>query len=150
MIYARIALACVLWTIMASALFVLLGRLWAVYPPPAMFWQWPHYLLLDAGDPVVARLLAISAAPPTLLLIAGAALGLRRIGKPRKPALYGETIWATDREAARAGFAFDKGLEGGGIVLGRHDRGGALLTFPGDEHVALYAPDPHRQGRPAW
>ena len=104
MIYARIIFALVLWTIVASALFVLLGRLWTVDPPPAMFWQWWHYLLFDADNPVTRRLLAISSAPPTVLLLVGGAFAVVRSRKGRKPALYGETIWASDREVERAGF----------------------------------------------
>lgn len=123
-----------------SALFVLLGRLWNAYPPPAMFWQWWHYALFGDRSAVTMRLLGISAAVPSLLLIVGGIRALLHIGRPHKPALYGKTVWATDDEAERAGFRLCKGLPGGGIVLGRHATRNALLTFPGDEHAALYAP----------
>ena len=136
----RAAGVLLLWTIVSSATFVLVGRLWSVYPPPSMFWQWWHYALFSDRSPVTLRLLGISAAIPSLLLIAGGIRALWHVGQTRKPSLYGETVWATDQQAEQAGFRFCTGLAGGGIVLGRHESRDALLTFPGDEHVVLYAP----------
>ena len=136
----RLAGVGVLWTVISSGLFVLIGRLWTVYPPPSMFWQWWHYLLWGYGTAGTPRLLAISAALPTLLLGAGGIRALIHLSQPPRPPLYGETEWATQQQAEQAGFEFHQGLLGGGVVLGRHEHRRELLCLPGDEHVALYAP----------
>jgi len=133
----RIASIAVLWTILSSTLFVLLGGLWNVYPPPWMFVQWWHYALFSDHSMLTMRLLGISAGPATVILAIGS---LRTLIRPRIRALYGVTDWSTDEQIENAGFRFWKKLRGGGILLGRHMVRNVLLTFPGDEHVALYAP----------
>jgi type IV secretion system protein VirD4 len=136
---ARLAGVLALWTIMSSTLFVLVGRLWTTYPPPQMFWQWWNYALFSSHSETTMKLLAGSAGLPTVILSVGGIMALLRRGRA-KPLLYGVTDWSTDEQTEAAGFKFWEGLRGGGIVLGRHLRRHMLLTFPGDEHVALYAP----------
>jgi hypothetical protein len=102
---ARVAGIFVLWTVLSSTLFVLLGGLWNVYPPPSMFWQWWHYALFSDHSMLTMRLLGISAAPPTVILALG---GLRALHRPRVQALYGVTDWSTDEQVENAGFRFQK------------------------------------------
>ena len=99
------------WTIMSSTLFVLLGRLWRQYPPPAMFWQWWHYLWFNYDDPVTLTVLGWSATLPTVLLLIGGMVALVRAHRARaaRP-LYGETHPATRREMTEGGLVIRRNV----------------------------------------
>ena len=147
----RAAGVLLLWTIVSSATFVLVGRLWSVYPPPSMFWQWWHYALFSDRSPVTLRLLGISAAIPSLLLIAGGIRALWHVGQTRKPSLYGETVWATDQQAEQA---FDT-LSGGQqarfqILLLELDGATALLLDEPTDNLDLASAEALQEGLEAF
>jgi len=130
------ALVVALWSVMASAIFLVGTGLMAQYHgfPFADWWLYLYFYSLDR--PVIGFWLKLSGGlaigVPLLLVVAGIA----RRGLPGdRRALHGETEWAGNAELR------ENGLLGGfgGLFVGKLRRN-KYVRFDGPEHVACYAP----------
>ncbi|MCE4226351.1 type IV secretory system conjugative DNA transfer family protein [Methylobacterium sp. C25] len=88
-----------------------------------------EYGWFHGHEPKVARWVRLSLVWTGLPFLFGVGAVVRARPRP----LHGRARFATDREVQRAGLR-----AGTGILLGR--KGGRFLTFPGSEHVVVYAP----------
>ena len=88
-----------------------------------------EYGWFSSPDPKVARWVRLSLAGTGLLFL----FGIGAVVRARPRPLHGRARFATDREIQRADLRAKTG-----ILLGR--KGGQLMTFPGSEHVVVYAP----------
>jgi len=130
------ALVLALWSVMASAIFLVGTGLMAQHHgfPIADWWLYLFFFGLDR--PVVGFWLKLSGGlaigVPLLLIVAGIA----RKGLPGdRRALHGETEWAGKAELRENGL-----LAGfGGLFIGKFARG-KYVRFGGPEHIACYAP----------
>lgn len=133
---AGLALLGGLWTVLASAFFLLgTGMLTPGTVPLAQFWQYAAWYGLGhpvAGPWLKAAAIAATAVPALLFLGRVARKGLP--GTARRD-LHGETRWARRAELAAGGFYAGFG----GLYVGQDARG-RYLRFGGPEHVACYAP----------
>jgi type IV secretion system protein VirD4 len=131
-----IALIALLWSVVASTIFLIGTRLMTSKTVPLFqfFTYWRYY---GFGQPLVGPWLKIAAAVATGLPLLLFAARLARKGWPGSDQreLHGETRWANRRELMRAGFY----AKFGGLYVGR-DKAGRHLRFGGPEHVACYAP----------
>lgn len=94
---AGLVLFAVVFTVLASLIFLAGTGLLGAFPHP--FWQWWLYLYEDGGNPAVRRWLLVSGVPAAALpLIAAAVLFLRRrlarVCTLRRLRLAGLAIWA--------------------------------------------------------
>lgn len=102
-----------LWSATSSVIFIFIdfmfhGRLYQIYPPPSLFWQWWHYALFGSDAVWTTKLLMISAALPTLLVVAGTVKAVIRQLNPTPQPLYGETRWADRTNLRDSGFGLRK------------------------------------------
>ncbi len=130
------ALALALWSVVASAIFLVGTGLMAQHHgfPIADWWLYLFFYGLDR--PVVGFWLKLSGALaiglPLLLVVAGIA----RKGLPGdRRALHGETEWAGNAELRENGLLAGSG----GLFVGKVARS-KYVRFGGPEHVACYAP----------
>lgn len=130
------ALVVALWSVMASAIFLVGTGLMAQHHgfPIADWWLYLYFYGLDR--PVIGFWLKLSGGlaigVPLLLVVAGIA---RRGWPGDRRALHGETEWAGNAELR------ENGLLGGfgGLFVGKLRRN-KYVRFDGPEHVACYAP----------
>jgi type IV secretion system protein VirD4 len=130
------AVAAVLWSVLASGIFLLGTNLLTRETVP-LFQFWTYLGYYGLGHPVVGLWLKIAAGVATALPVLLFLARVTRQGWPGTPQkeLHGETRWATRRELVKGGL-YEKFR---GLYVGQ-DKAGRYLRFGGPEHVACYAP----------
>ena len=107
---AAIVLLLATWLAMASLVFIWVNGFWSDYPWPDKLWMWIRYAIEAWGNTIVHRWLLISgtvtALPP--LLCAYGLVRNRWRSQGSKPAVYGKTEWATERQRSAGGIASTK------------------------------------------
>lgn len=123
-----------LWSVLASATFLLATGLLARDTLPLAQW-WQYLGHFGWAHPTAGPWLKLSAGVATLVPLAVIVAALVRGGRLPARELHGATRWANRGEVA------DAGLHAGfrGLYVGRDARG-RYLRFGGPEHVACYAP----------
>jgi len=131
-----LALGLMLWSVLASLVFLAGTRLLTPNTVPLLQW-WQYLSAYGLHQPVVGLWLKISGGVATGLPVLLFAARVARKGWPGSDnrELHGETRWAKRGELARAGFYANFG----GLFVGQ-EKGGRYLRFGGPEHVACYAP----------
>ena len=132
--------AAMAWTGIASTAFLYGTGLEDRFPYPS--WQWWQYLPYARQNATVGLWLAASAALATAFIGACAMrVGWDRLRGARP--LHGETHWATEVEAQKAGLTYHREPPGNAFVLGLARGpwgiGRRFVCLGGEEHVSLYA-----------